>query len=96
MLNAYEEFIGLYKTDNIKAGTIVAVIRDFFVRLNLHMNKCRRQCYDGASTTKGAKSGVPTQLLKHEPRAVYLHCYGHALNLAVGDTVKRCKLLRCP
>ena len=23
-----------------------------------------------------------------------MHCYGHALNLAVGDTVKRCKLLK--
>ena len=43
---------------------------------------------------KGAKSGVATQLLKDEPRAVYMHCYGHALNLAVGDTVKRCKLMK--
>ena len=23
-----------------------------------------------------------------------MHCYGHALNLAVGDTVRQCKLLR--
>ena len=50
--------------------------------------------YDGASRMKGAKSGVATQLLKDEPRAVYLHCYGHALNLAVGDRVKRCIVLK--
>ena len=29
-----------------------------------------------------------------EPRAVYTHCYGHALNLACSDSVKRCKLMK--
>ena len=58
------------------------------------MNRCRGQCYDGASTMRGSKSGVATQLLREESRAIYMHCYGHALNLAVGDTVKQCKLLR--
>ena len=43
---------------------------------------------------KGAKNGVATQLLKDERRAVYMHCYGHALNLSVGDTVKQCKLMK--
>ena len=28
-----------------------------------------------------------------EPRAMYTHCYGHALNLAASDTVKRNKVL---
>ena len=27
-----------------------------------------------------------------EPRAVYTYCYGHALNLAAGDTLKQCKV----
>ena len=93
-LEPHEEFKGMYKLDNIQADTIVAAIKDVLIRLNLPMSKCRGQCYDGASTMKGAKSGVTTQLLKDEPRALYLHCYGHALNLAVGDTVKKCKLLK--
>ena len=42
----------------------------------------------------GAKSGVAKQISAKEPRAVYTHCYGHALNLAVGDTIKQIKLLR--
>ena len=50
------------------------------------MTKCRGQCYDGANTMRGPKSGVATQLLRDEPRAVYVHCYGHALNLVVGYT----------
>lgn len=28
-----------------------------------------------------------------EPRAIYTHCYGYALNLAAADTIKQNKLL---
>ena len=31
------------------------------------------------------------QILKEEPRAIYTHCYGHALNLACQDTVHSVK-----
>ena len=41
----------------------------------------------------GSKSGVSTQLSKEEPRAVYMHCYGHALNLAVSDMMKKNRLM---
>lgn len=33
-----------------------------------------------------------TQILKEERRALFTHCYGHALNLAVSDTV--CSILK--
>ena len=35
------------------------------------MSRCRGQCYDGASTMKGPRSGVAKQLLDEEPRAIY-------------------------
>ena len=34
------------------------------------------------------------QISDKEARAVYTHCYGHAKNLAVGDTVKQSKVMR--
>lgn len=40
----------------------------------------------------GSRSGVATRLLSEEKRAVYTHCYGHALNLAVGSTMKQSKI----
>ena len=52
------------------------------------------QCYDGAASMAGIRSGVARQLLDEEPRAVYTHCYGHALNLACGDTIKQCGLIK--
>ena len=42
----------------------------------------------------GAKSGVAAQIIQEELRETFTHCYGHALNLAAGDTIKKYKLLR--
>ena len=55
----------------------------------LSLCRCRGQCYDGASSMSGSKTGVATRLIEEERRAVFVHCFGHALNLAVGDTLKR-------
>ena len=41
----------------------------------------------------GSRSGVSTQLSSQEPHAVYTNCYGHALNLAVGDVMKKSRLM---
>ena len=92
-LNPHEEFICLQSVPNISADTLVAVIRDVLIRMNLSIINCRGQCYDGASNMVGAKSGVATQIKNDEPRAILTHCYGHVLQLAVGDTVKEIKLL---
>ena len=42
----------------------------------------------------GQKSGVKTQILKEENRALYIHCFNHALNLGVNDTMKSIQLLK--
>ena len=93
-LEVHEEFVGLYHTDSITAATLTSVIRDVLIRLNLSVDKLRGQCYDGASAMSSSKSGVAKKISDLEPRAVYTHCYGHALNLAAGDTLKQCKVMK--
>ena len=93
-LEPQEDFLGLYKVGDICTSTIVAVIKDTLVRMYLSLSKCRGQCYDGASTMKGAKTGVAKQLCDEEKRAIYMHCYGHALNLAAGDSIQNSKLMK--
>ena len=83
-LEVHEDVIGLYAVSDIKASTIVNVIKDALLRLNLDTRKCRGQCYDGASNMSGHRSGVAKQSRDEEPRALYLHCHAHALNLAAG------------
>ena len=42
----------------------------------------------------GTRSGVAKLVLAEEARAIYTHCYGHALNLASGDIIKKCKIMK--
>ena len=90
----HEDFIGLHKVESTGANVLVAVLKDTLLRMNLKLANCRGQCYDGAANMAGCRSGVATQIAAEEVRAVYTHCYGHALNLAAGDTVRQSRLLR--
>ena len=92
-LDVHEDFIGLYHIDDTSANTLVATIKDCLLRMNLNINRCRGQCYDGAAAMAGSRSGVSTQILSEEPRALFTHCYGHSLNLAVCDYIKKCKII---
>ena len=74
--------------------SLVSIIKDTLLRMNLKIEHCRGQCYDGASAMSGAKKGVAKITTDAEPRAVYTHCYGHALNLSVSDCIKQSKVMK--
>lgn len=63
-------------------------MKDAFIRTQIPLTKIHGQCNDGCSTMAGAKSDVATRIQELQPRTVFLHCYGHALNLTMSDTVK--------
>ena len=90
----HEEFIGLHKANTITAVELVVILKDVLLRMNLNITHCRGQCYDGAANMCGARNGIATRFSREEPRAIFIHCYGHALNLAVGDCVKKNTILR--
>ena len=90
----HEDFVGLYEMAKIDANSLVRAIKDTLVRMNVQLTNCRGQCYDGASNMSGSRNGVATQIAREENRALYVHCFGHALNLAVADTVKQSKVCR--
>lgn len=84
-----EDFVSLYEVDSTEAEKIFAAIKDVFLRLNLAISKCVV-----SATTELLQSGVVKKMCDTELRAVYTHCYGHALNLACSDTIRQCKLVR--
>ena len=93
-LAAHEEFVGLYETNSTHAQVLHYVIHDVLLRMNLCLTRLRRQCYDGATSMSGTHGGVAKLILDEEPRALYTHHYGRALNLACSDAVKGCKVMR--
>ena len=92
-LEVHEEFIGLYSLESTSAESLVSTIKDVLLRMNLRIENCRGQCYDGASSMSGHKSGVAKKITDLESRALYTHCYGHALNLAAQDSIKHIKIM---
>ena len=57
-------------------------------QLQLSIDRCVSQCYDGASVMSGSCFGVSARIKELNTRAVYIHCCAHRLNLALVDTVK--------
>ena len=49
---------------------------------------------DGCSTVAGTKAGIATKITELKPRAVFNHCYGHALNLGISDTIKQSQVMK--
>ena len=85
----HEEFIGLKKANTIAGVKLVVILKDSLLRMNLNISDCRGQCYDEAANMCGVRNGVATQNSWEESRAIFVHCYGHALYLATGDCIKR-------
>ena len=90
-LEVHEDFIGLHSLQSTTAEVIVTIIKDILLRMGLLIGLCS---YDGASTMAGSKSGVAKKIMDLEPKALYTHCYGHALNLAVQDSIKHVKIMK--
>ena len=93
-LVAHDEFIRLKDMPCTNADSIVAELKDVLFRMNLKLNKCRGQCYDGCSTMTCHRNRIVVQIKEEEKQTLYTHCYAQSLNLVIGDTMKNSALLK--
>lgn len=54
--------------------------------LGLDVSYLRGQGYDGAAAMSGQFKGTQAYILKQQPKAIYVHCISHSLNLAISDS----------
>ena len=54
----------------------------------------RGQAFDGANNMSGIRNGTRALFKQEQPRALYVHCLAHSLNLCVKDVSKMSKLLQ--
>ena len=92
-LSIHEDFLGMYRLEKADAETITASLKDILLRCNLTIDDCRWQTYDGAASMAGSRSGVPARISSENPRALYIHCGNHSLDLALHDCVKESKII---
>ena len=71
---------------HISAETISFALKDVITWLQLSLNDCRCQCYDGKNNMLGKRSGVAKRIQDEQPKAHVTHCHCHSLSLGVKDT----------
>ena len=88
--NIREEFLGfLYCEDGTSGKTISDFILREMSKLEINVNNCRGQGYDGAGNMLGKNKGAAARILEMNPKALYFHCQSQKLNLCI---VGSCKL----
>jgi hypothetical protein len=84
----YERFIGFRAAKNLDAKSLLSYIKELLNQCGVDMQKCIAQTYDGASVMSGRVKGVQKLFRDEVPRAIYVHCYNHRLNLITVDICK--------
>ena len=73
---------------------IAKLIIDALNDLTLSVDDCRGQGYDGAGAVAGHINGLAAHILRHNPKALYTHCFSHRLNLSICDTLSTLEVIK--
>ena len=90
----YEDIVELINVDQTDAATLASVVRESCRKMVLSLDKCRGQAYDGPSNMAGHLNGVAARILKEAPKAHYVHCLAHSLNLCLQDCTSACPVIK--
>lgn len=80
-----EEFLGFVPIFNRSAEGIATEIIKACSNYNLDMENLVGQGYDGCSAMAGREGGVQAKIRAGYPKAMFVHCSSHRLNLVVHD-----------
>ena len=83
-----EHFMGFLEVESSTGESLSNLILKRLEEFNLPFEDCRGQSYDNGANMKGKIKGVHARLLKKNPRALFVPCGAHTLNLVVADAAK--------
>ncbi|XP_008182427.1 zinc finger MYM-type protein 1-like [Acyrthosiphon pisum] len=79
----HEDFLQFFEIESLTGDALPNSILNGLNRCGLYCNYLYGQGYDGASNMAGQFKGVQTLVRSKYPKALYVHCAAHSLNLAV-------------
>ncbi|XP_011406506.1 PREDICTED: zinc finger MYM-type protein 1-like [Amphimedon queenslandica] len=84
----YERFLCFVYAKELNAESLTKYICDTLKIMSIPITNCISQGYDGASVMSGSCTGVQTRIKELAPKAIYIYCSAHRLNLILVDSVK--------
>lgn len=90
-----EDFCTFIKILDSSAAGVTNTILTTCNELGLDLNKMVGQGYDGCSTFSGHISGVYKRIQQLYPRALYVHCTAHRLNLVLSESLNVTYIRKC-
>ena len=67
----YEDFVGLIEVDQTDAKTLMDTIKSALIALNVPLENCRGQAFDGASNMAGHRVGLLLSLFRSTQGTLY-------------------------
>ena len=89
-----EAFVGFFGTNSTSGEDLYNLLCEAMKQFDLDMKNIVAECFDGASNMCGEYKGVATRMLETSPLSIYIHCYGHIINLALKDTLENVPVVR--
>ncbi|XP_068229394.1 zinc finger MYM-type protein 1-like [Palaemon carinicauda] len=85
-----EHFLGYVPLQETTGAFMAETILEEFKKMDLFIDNLRGQGYDNGINMKGKHSGVQKKILQRNPRALFVPCSAHTLNLVVNDAASCC------
>lgn len=85
-----EHFLGFIPVHTTTGEFLTEEFLKQLKTLGIPLENMRGQSYDNGANMKGKKVGVQTRILQLNPRAFFVPCNAHSLNLVVNDAASSC------
>ena len=83
-----EHFLGFSIIDDTTGRGLCQFLLEFLKNENINIHEMRGQGYDNGANMKGKHNGLQQHILNINPRAFFVPCAAHSLNLVVNDAAK--------
>ncbi|KAK0144203.1 Zinc finger MYM-type protein 1 [Merluccius polli] len=80
--------MGFLEAEESTGENLSTLILRRLEELSIPFEDCRGQSYDNGANMKGKRKGVQARLLEKNPRALFVPCRAHTVNLVVADAAK--------
>ena len=80
--------MGFLEAEESTGQHLASMILKRLEELEIPFMDCRGHSYDNGANMKGKNMGVQSRLLEMNPRALFVPCGAHSLNLLVADAAK--------